>query len=173
MYHLFEAYLLSGYICLTAAYLGALLFGMSAVAPLAVRILDEANAARLLRAFWPRFYRFAVLAGMIVLLGGLALVPAGLPVVYASLIVAFAGLMTTCFFIGWRQIPAINRARDRGGREFSRQHRLNVGLLAVGLLAGSLLLTSVVYVLPGQFTFRPTAEPVERAVTPAHPGIRV
>ena len=60
MYHLSEAYLMSGLICLLAAYLGALAFGTFAVAPLAVNVLSEEGGVQLLRRFWLRLHRFAV-----------------------------------------------------------------------------------------------------------------
>jgi len=159
MYHLFEAYLMAAYISLLAAYLGALMFGTGAVAPLAVRLLPEDAGATLLRAYWPRFHKFAVIAG----LGFTLLAAAGagfsaLPVAYVSLLVALAGLMTLCFYTGLRVIPAVNSARDAGNEaRFNRLHRLDVMLVSTGLLTGLLLLIALVYVLPGQFTFWPTA----------------
>ena len=65
MYHLTEAYLMAFYACLLAAYIGALVFGAAAIAPLAVRLLGESAAATLLRSFWLRYHRFAVAAGLV------------------------------------------------------------------------------------------------------------
>jgi hypothetical protein len=159
MYHLSEAYLMAAYISLLAAYLGALIFGTGAVAPLAVRLLPEDAAALLLRAYWPRFHKFAVIAGL-----GFTLVAAAgagfsaLPVAYVSLLVALAGLMTLSFYTGLRLIPAVNNARDAGNeKRFNRLHRLDVVLVSTGMLTGLLLLIALVYVLPGQFTFWPAA----------------
>ena len=44
MYHLSEAYLMASYISLLAIYLGALIFGTAAVAPIAVGSLAEDSA---------------------------------------------------------------------------------------------------------------------------------
>lgn len=97
MYHLTEAYLLAGFICLLAAYLGALLFSTIVVAPLIVRTLDGPEGSRLLRAYWPKIHAFAVIGGT-----ALTLIMAGswsfsaLPAVYAMAVIAAAGLMTMC-----------------------------------------------------------------------------
>ena len=55
-------------------------------------------------------------------------------------------------------IPPINHAKDTGDiQTFDRLHRRNVGLVSAGMLNTLLLLIALVYVLPGQFTFWPTA----------------
>lgn len=159
MYHLTDAYLMAAYICLLAAYIGALVFGAAAVAPLAVRRLGEANSAALLRAYWPRYHQFAVLAGLGFTLA--AAVGAGfspLPAIYRTLLVSLAGLMTLSFYAGLRLIPAVNAARDSGQTSrFETLHRMDVLLVSAGLAAGLCLLSALVYVLPGQFTFWPGA----------------
>ena len=157
MYHLSEAYLMSGLICLLAAYLGALTFGTVAVAPLAVNVLSEEGGVKLLRRFWLRLHRFAVLVGfMLTLICGIGAFYSAVPLSYSTLMIAIAGFMTICFFAGLQLIPQINRARDLGDQKtFSRLHRWDVVLVAIGLLAGALLLVGLVYVLPGQFTFWP------------------
>ncbi len=155
MYHLGTAYWMAAYACAIAAYLGALMFGMGAIAPIAVRTLDEQGAAQLLRAFWPRFFGFAVVAGLGLLAGTIALLGVGLPPVYVTLLAALAALMTASFHFAARLIPAINAARDAGDPRFDTLHRFNVALASVGLVSGLLLGAGVVYVLPGQFTFWP------------------
>ena len=159
MYHLTEAYLMAGLISLIAAYLGALVFGSGAVAPLVVRVLGETAAAPLLRAYWPRFHGFAVLSGTAFTL--LLAVGSGwsaVPGIYASLVIALAGLMTIVFFVAQRLIPAINAARERGAMQrFNALHRLSVILVASGMLLAAALLAALIYVLPGQFTFWPAS----------------
>ena len=160
MYHLTEAYLLAALICATAAYLGALLFGAGSVAPLTIRILGEEAAGPLLRAFWPRFHGFAVAAGTIIMLCvAVGSVFSAVPSLYSLLVVSLCALMTVCFLIGWRLIPAINVARDAGATaEFTRLHRLDIALVSAGMLLALLVIAALVYVLPGQFTFWPAAE---------------
>lgn len=157
MYHLSEAYLMSGLICLLAAYLGALTFGTVAVAPLAVNVLSEEGGAKLLRRFWLRLHRFAVLVGLLLTLTcSIGAFYSAVPITYSLLMIAIAGFMTVCFYVGLQLIPLINRARDLGEQNtFDRLHRWDVVLVGVGLLSGVLLLVGLVYVLPGQFTFWP------------------
>lgn len=159
MYHLTEAYLMAAYVCLVAAYLGALVFGSSLVAPMVVRVLGTDDSGTLLRAYWPAYHRFAVSAGLLFTVGSALFLPlSALPMAYTTLVVALAGLMTALFFMGLRLIPAINQARDEGATEtFNHYHRLDVVFVGLGLVSGLLLLVSLVYVLPGQFTFWPTA----------------
>jgi len=55
-------------------------------------------------------------------------------------------------------IPSINHAKDAGDTQtFARLHRRNVSLVSFGMLTSLVLLIALVYVLPGQFTFWPTA----------------
>ncbi len=159
MYHLTEAYLLASLICATAAYLGALLFGAGGIAPLIVRTLGEEGAGPLLRAYWPKFHGFAVGAGTVITLCvAVGSAFSAVPSLYALLVVLLCALMTACFLIGWRLIPAINAARDAGAAaEFARLHRLDVTLVGVGMLLALLVIAALVYVLPGQFTFWPAA----------------
>lgn len=159
MYHLTEAYLLASLICLMAAYLGALLFGAGGVAPLVVRTLGEEVAGPLLRAYWPRFHGFAVGAGTAIMLCiAVGSVFSAVPSIYALLVVTLCALMTACFLIGWRLIPAINLARDSGATEqFARLHRFDVLLVGTGMILAVLVIAALVYVLPGQFTFWPAS----------------
>ena len=67
--------------------------------------------------------------------------------------------MTLSFYVGLHLIPAINLARDMDDEpQFSRLHKLDVILVAVGLSAALALLVGLVYVLRGQFTFWPTVQ---------------
>ena len=164
MYHLAEAYLMAGYICLLAAYLGALVFGAGAVAPLVVSSLSAEEAATLLRRFWMRYHRFAVIGGaFFTLVCAVGSFFSAVPLIYSTVLLAVAGLMTLSFYVGLHLIPAINMARDMGDeQQFARLHRLDVILVAVGLLAACALLIGLIYVLPGQFTFWPTEQIVGR-----------
>ena len=94
MYDLTEAYLMTTYICALAALLGALLFGGGALAPLAVRVLDEPAAAKLLRAYWPRYYKTAIaIGGLLTLIVFAASPVSALPGMFVMLLgaLAFAG----------------------------------------------------------------------------------
>ena len=66
--------------------------------------------------------------------------------------------MTICFYVAMSLISPINNARDaRDDQRFNRLHRLNVTLVSLAMIVSALLLAALVYVLPGQFTFWPTA----------------
>ena len=158
MYHLTEAYLMAGFICLVAAYVGALVFAAGTVAPLVVQKLDEEAAAAILRPFWVRYHRFAVIGALAFSLTiSAASFVSAVPLVYSTGLVACASAMTLCFYIGMRLINAINAARDEGNVDrFNALHRTDVMLVGIGLLLGITLICGLVYVLPGQFTFWPT-----------------
>ena len=163
MYHLAEAYLMAGYICLLAAYFGALMFGAAAIPPLAVSTLPADQSAILLRRFWLRYHRFAVFGGTFFTLAcAVGSFFSAVPLIYSTVLLAISGVMTLSFYVGLHLIPAINLARDMvDEQQFARLHRLDVILVAVGLLAALALLVGLVYVLPGQFTFWPTAQVIE------------
>jgi len=159
MYHLTEAYLMATYICLLAIYLGALVFGTAVVAPVVVTSLDESAAALFLRRYWVAYHRFAVIGGLIfAIIAALGSTASAVPPRYSFLLVCLAGLMTICFYVAMALISPINNARDAGDdQRFNRLHRLNVTLVSLGMIVSALLLAALVYVLPGQFTFWPTA----------------
>lgn len=155
MYHLADAYLLSGFVCALAGYLGALIFGAAAVPSVVLANLAEPDAAKVLRAYWPRYHRIAVYTGTALTIAVVVVVPTNaLPALYSLLLCALAALMTVCFFVCLRLISSINTAKDAGDiAAFNRLHRLGIALVGVGLLAGIALLCATVYILPGQFTF--------------------
>ena len=159
MYHLSEAYLMATYICLLASYLGALLFGTAVVAPIAVGSLSETQAGAFLRRYWVIYHRIAVIGGLL-FAGAAALgsTVSAVPAPYALLIVCLTGLMTLCFYVAMTLIPSINHAKDAGDTQtFARLHHRNVSLVSFCMLTTLVLLIALVYVLPGQFTFWPTA----------------
>lgn len=158
MYHLSEAYLMASYISLLAIYLGALIFGTAAVAPIAVGTLEENSAGVFLRRYWVVYHRFAVFGGLFfAVIAAIGSTVSAVPSRYALLLVSLAGLMTVLFYSAMRLIPSINHARDAADDEiFNRLHRLNVSLVGLGMLTAIALLAALIYVLPGQFTFWPT-----------------
>ena len=158
MYHLSEAYLMASYISLLAIYLGALIFGTAAVAPIAVGTLEENSAGVFLRRYWVVYHRFAVFGGLFfAVIAAIGSTVSAVPSRYALLLVSLAGLMTVLFYSAMRLIPSINHARDAADDDtFDRLHRFNVSLVSLGMLTAIALLAALIYVLPGQFTFWPT-----------------
>ena len=159
MYHLTEAYLMSALVVCLAALLGALVFGSTSVAPAAVRLLDRSNCALFLREYWVLYHRLAVNSGLAITgILGIGSVFSAVPLLYATILIALSATMTLCFWIGFQIIPTINRARDTGADEvFSRLHKIDFLLVGAGLLLLLSVIIGLVYVLPGQFTFWPTA----------------
>lgn len=155
MYHLADAYLLSAFVAVLGAYLGALVFGAAAVPSVILQTLDEATAAPVLRRYWPRYHRVAVALGTVLTASLVLILPSNtLPAIYTLLLTALAASMTLCFFVGMRLIKSINASKDAGDEEtFNRLHRRDVMLVGLGLLLGLGLMVAIIYVLPGQFTF--------------------
>lgn len=163
MYHLTEAYLMSALICLFAAFLGALVYGSSVIPATIVRVLGESGSAALLRAYWPNYHRFAVFAGTafttIIATGSTF---SAVPSIYSLLVVTLCGAMTVLFLFAWRLIPAINAARDGDdAKRFDRLHRFDIALVSGGMLLAVVVLATLVYVLPGHFTYYPTLDQTE------------
>ncbi len=148
----FQSYLLLGLLSLLTFYVGALVFGSGAVAPLVIRVLGEQTGGPLLRAYWPRYHAFAVGGGILITLGAAVIGVTG--DLSKTLTLAYlipAAIMTALFAIGWRLIPAINAARDDGqNARFDRLHRLDVMLVSVGMLLGLGLAVAMLLTLPGQ-----------------------
>ena len=118
----------------SALVAGGMLFFAVIIAPFVFTHLPEADAARFIRALFPRYYLFMAIAA-----AAAAALASGASVLAALIMVAVA-----IGFVVARQLlmPAINRARDAelagspsaGGR-FARLHRLSVGINSLQLLA--------------------------------------
>ena len=56
--------------------------------------------------------------------------------------------------VGLLLIPRINHASDhQDAARFQTLHRLDIALVAAGMVIGLLLIVALAYVLPGHFTF--------------------
>ena len=153
MYHLSEAYAMATFICLLCGYLGALIFAVIVVPRLAINHLDKAAYAPLLSMHWRRLHHLAVIGGLaFTAVGALVSGKTALPSAYALMLVCLSGLMSVSFFVSLQTLPTLNELPD-GRIKFS-----NIILIFSGILTGFVLTAALVYVLPGQFTFWPTAE---------------
>ena len=155
MYHLIDAYLLSAFVAVLGAHIGALLFGAAGVPRAILKALGEEGAAPALRVYWPQYHKLAVGMGTALTLSLVIIMPSEtLPSIYSLLLTSLAAAMTLCFYMGLQLIDKINAAKDRADMvAFSRLHRSDVILVGAGLVLGVVLLVAVIYVLPGQFTF--------------------
>ncbi|MDX2037740.1 MAG: DUF4149 domain-containing protein [Isosphaeraceae bacterium] len=142
------------YLFCLVGFLGAILFFSFGVAPIIFRVLEPSDAARFVRALFPRYYLWNAVAAAVALPAMLG-VPLSFPefrgpaiAVNALIIIACTLLMLYC---GNSLTPAINAARDAGrdqAARFDRLHKQSVRLNAIALLLGSILLI--------QFAVRPT-----------------
>jgi len=138
----------SVYAIALAAWVGAILFFSFGVAPIIFRVLAPDQAAKFVRALFPRYYAWGSYCGAIALasyIGGVMTHPelrgprvlaVALPLLVGTLIMLYCGNGLT---------PAINSARDAGPEQkgkFDRLHKLSVRLNGVVLLAGLALLVA-------------------------------
>jgi|TARA_B110000483_G_C17903645_1_gene430311 hypothetical protein len=153
MYHLSEAYAMATFICLLCGYLGALTFASIAVPRLVVKHLDKAAYAPLLSMHWRSVHKLAVIGGLaFTAVCALASGKTALPNAYALMLVSLSGLMSITFYVSLQTLPTLSESPD-GKLKFS-----NIILVFTGILTGIVLIAALVYVLPGQFTFWPTAQ---------------
>jgi thiol:disulfide interchange protein len=68
------------------------------------------------------------------------------------MLLSISGLMTISIYVSLQTLPTLSESPD-GRLKFS-----NVILFFTGILTGLVLTAALVYVLPGQFTFWPTAQ---------------
>lgn len=150
MSQIVAVYAFVGVLVTAAMLVGGLLASGALVAPVAVRVLPEADAGRFLRAFWPRYYRLGTLGGLALTLAcGLGSPATPLGSAYGVVLTALAGTLTIALWLSLRMIPAINARRDAGdARGFERMHRVVLALTASAVLAGIAFLGALAWVVP-------------------------
>ena len=153
MHDLTTAYLLLLLGGATSMLIGGLLLTGGLTAPVAVRVLDEASAARFLRAFWPRYYAIGAIGGLLMMGASVALALMGpFGVVYGSALVMISALFITGLWLPLRLTPVLNAARDAGdAARFARLHQLVLALTGASLLFGAAWLVALGWVLPAQY----------------------
>ena len=157
MYHLSEAYLMATFICLLCGYLGAVILAVTSLPRMAGRCSDDKAYVGLIDLYWRSVHRFAVIGGLIfTTTGALASGKTALPSAYALMLVTLAGLMSVAFFVSMQTLP--NVARPLESRRQDTLSLSNWILITSAILTGLVLIAALVYVLPGQFTFWPTAQ---------------
>ena len=124
-------------------WVGAIVFQSAVVAPAVFVDLDEAAARSFLRTLFPRFFRFGLICGALMLAG---LVGYGAATDWSRTLVLLAagtGTMIVLEAISLAMVPRINAARDAGdvGRaDFARLHRTSILLTVTILVLGVLIL---------------------------------
>ena len=123
-----------GITVLISVWVGVIVFFSAIIAPTVFKTLDEKSAGVFLRAFFPKYYLFAIVIG----LAALALIMIFDIKVSNILYIAIVS-MTILSIISRFMIPMINNARDMGekGKEkFNRLHMLSVSLNVITLVIG-------------------------------------
>ena len=123
-----------GITVLISIWVGVIVFFSAIIAPTVFKTLDEKSAGVFLRAFFPKYYLFAIVIG----LAALALIMIFDIKISNILYIAIVS-MTILSIISRFMIPMINNARDMGekGKEkFNRLHMLSVSLNVITLVIG-------------------------------------
>lgn len=123
-----------GITVLISIWIGVIVFFSAIIAPTVFKTLDEKSAGVFLRAFFPKYYLFAIVIG----LAALALIMIFNIEMSNILYIAIVS-MTILSIISRFMIPMINNARDMGekGKEkFNRLHMLSVSLNVITLVIG-------------------------------------
>lgn len=138
------------YLYALTAWVGSILFFSFGVAPIIFGVLSSEDAARFVRALFPRYYLWGTISSAVALPAMLG-APLSHPefrgpmvAIQALLILASTLILLYC---GNSLTPAINAARDAGpdqAEQFDRLHRRSVRLNALVLLIGLALIAAFV-----------------------------
>ena len=123
-----------GITVLISIWIGVIVFFSAIIAPTVFKTLDEKSAGVILRAFFPKYYLFAIVIG----LASLALIMIFNIEMSNILYIAIVS-MTILSIISRFMIPMINNARDmgeKGKQKFNRLHALSVSLNVITLVIG-------------------------------------
>lgn len=123
-----------GITILISIWIGVIVFFSAIIAPTVFKTLDEKSAGVFLRAFFPKYYLFAIVIG----LAALALIMIFNIEMSNILYIAIVS-MTILSIISRFMIPIINNARDmgeKGKQKFNRLHALSVSLNVITLVIG-------------------------------------
>ena len=123
-----------GITVLISIWIGVIIFFSAIIAPTVFKTLDEKSAGVFLRAFFPKYYLFAIVIGLV----ALALIKIFNIEMSNILYIAIVS-MTILSIISRFMIPMINNARDmgeKGKQKFNRLHALSVSLNVITLVIG-------------------------------------
>ena len=119
---------------LVSIWSGVIIFFSAVVAPTVFKSLEEREAGIFLRAFFPKYYIFGIVLGL-VSVTILMIKPISVILTYA--IVA----MTLLTVLGRMSIPIINNARDSGDEAgFKKYHLISVMMNVITLFIGLVIL---------------------------------
>ena len=119
---------------LVSIWSGVIIFFSAVVAPTVFKSLEEREAGVFLRAFFPKYYVFGIVLGIVSVVT-LMFMPINAILTYA--IVA----MTALTLLGRMSIPIINNARDSGDEAgFKKYHLISVMMNVITLVIGIVIL---------------------------------
>ena len=119
---------------LVSIWSGVIIFFSAVVAPTVFKSLEEREAGVFLRAFFPKYYIFGIVLG-VVSVTILMIMPISVILTYA--IVA----MTLLTVLGRMSIPIINNARDSGDEAgFKKYHLISVMMNVITLIIGLVII---------------------------------
>ena len=123
-----------GITVLISIWIGVIVFFSAIIAPTVFKTLDEKSAGVFLRAFFPKYYLFAIVIGLAALASIMIFNIEMSNILYIAIV-----SMTILSIISKFMIPIINNARDmgeKGKQKFNRLHALSVSLNVITLVIG-------------------------------------
>ena len=121
-------------IIIISIWSGTIIFFSAVVAPTVFKSLDEKDAGVFLRAFFPKYYIFGIVLGVISIIY-LLFNPEHSHLLYSII------AMTLLTILGRMSIPIINKARDTNNEQaFKRYHLISVMMNVLTLVIGIIIL---------------------------------
>ena len=121
-------------IIIISIWSGTIIFFSAVVAPTVFKSLDEREAGVFLRAFFPKYYIFGIVLGLISIIY-LLFSPVHSHLLYSII------AMTVLTILGRMSIPIINKARDTNNEQaFKRYHLISVMMNVLTLVIGIIIL---------------------------------
>ena len=121
-------------IIIISIWSGTIIFFSAVVAPTVFKSLDEKDAGVFLRAFFPKYYIFGIVLGVIAIIY-LLFSPVHSHLLYSII------AMTVLTILGRMSIPIINKARDTNNEQaFKRYHLISVMMNVLTLVIGIIIL---------------------------------
>ena len=121
-------------IIIISIWSGTIIFFSAVVAPTVFKSLDEREAGVFLRAFFPKYYIFGIVLGVVSIIY-LLFSPVHSHLLYSII------AMTVLTILGRMSIPIINKARDTNNEQaFKRYHLISVMMNVITLVIGITIL---------------------------------
>ena len=121
-------------IIIISIWSGTIIFFSAVVAPTVFKSLGEKEAGVFLRAFFPKYYIFGIVLGVLSIIYLLS------NPIHAHLMYSIIA-MTVLTIFGRMSIPIINKARDTNNEQaFKRYHLISVTMNVLTLVIGIIIL---------------------------------